>query len=81
MLISALAILSLLHYNRESGVHQGRGGLSRSLREKGVMLSEQQVRTHLRVLSRYGLVTVQAGRRGTEITELGQQVWKKMVEK
>ncbi len=75
------AILSLLHYNRESGVHQGRGGLSRSLREKGVMLSEQQVRTHLRVLSRYGLVTVQAGRRGTEITELGQQVWKKMVEK
>lgn len=68
------ALLSLLQSNQERGIHQGRGGLSRSMAQKGYPLSEQQVRSCLAVLQRYGLVTVYAGRRGTEITELGRQV-------
>lgn len=67
-------LLSLLQANRERGVHQGRGGLSRELAKQGHFLSEQQVRACLGTLRRYGLVTIYAGRRGTEITEEGRQV-------
>lgn len=74
-------ILSLLHYNKQSGVKQGREGISHSLAAKGVALSQQEVRTYLRILQSYGLVCIHTGRSGTELTALGQQINEKVVAK
>lgn len=75
------AILSLLHYNKQVGIKQGRKGISISLNASGTVLSEQEVRMYLRILHSYGLVEIHNGRSGTELTDLGRQVNEKMVDK
>lgn len=66
------AILSLLYYNKQAGIKQGRDGISHSLAAKGLLLSGQEVRTYLKTLQSYGLVLIHAGRSGTELTALGE---------
>lgn len=73
------AILSLLLQSGQSGC--GRAGISQGLRQMGLPLSEQQVRSSLQVLQRYHFVAIQSGRRGTTLTPLGVQAAKKLVGK
>lgn len=67
------SILSLLYYNKQAGVKQGRQGISRSLEAKGISIGEQEVRMYLKTLQSYGLVRIHTGRSGTELTVLGQR--------
>jgi len=64
-------ILELLSRNRAVGARQGRHGISESLRERGVPLSQQEVRTLLHIQHSYGFVAIQQGRGGTGVTPLG----------
>lgn len=75
------AILSLLYYNKQAGIKQGREGISRSLAAKGQLLSSQEVRTYLKTLQSYGLVLIHTGRSGTELTALGEMVKENMGDK
>lgn len=65
-------ILLILQENEKVGIHLGRLELSKRLSGRGIPASEQQVRTALQTLRRFGLVQLWPGRRGTELTDAGR---------
>lgn len=65
------AVLAVLYRCYEEKHHVGRKILSEALEEKGIFLSEQQVRTITGRLEERGMVAVSKGRGGTRLTPEG----------
>lgn len=67
-------VLELLDKSGKERKRSGRHSISAGLEQCGVFLSPQEVRTLIKVQQVYGLVNIQPGRGGTEITSLGRQM-------
>ncbi|MGN1143842.1 MAG: hypothetical protein ACI4SU_04700, partial [Anaerovoracaceae bacterium] len=72
------AVLAVLYRCYVQKLHVGRKTLSEALEEKGIYLSEQQVRTITGRLEDRGLVAVSKGRGGTRLTPEGVQYCRKI---
>lgn len=64
-------VLRILKEGEKTGEKLGRKSISSRMAEKGVICTEQEVRTILRNLSSYRMVEIYPGRSGTAITRFG----------
>ncbi|MFT5873292.1 MAG: transcriptional regulator with PAS, ATPase and Fis domain [Clostridium sp.] len=75
-----VTILKLLDKSYKEHTHLGRRSLSQIVSDKGVFLSEQEIRSIILKLESYGFVEIKKGRAGTKITETGQRALKQIKE-
>lgn len=68
------AVLKILKEGEMRGEKLGRKSISDRMRLKGIICTEQEVRTMLRNLSNYTMVQIYPGRSGTAITGFGIRV-------
>ena len=72
------AVLEILYNGYRKRIHMGRKSMSEGLQEKGLFLSEQQVRTITEKLEERNLVMVSKGRAGTRLTPEGVKYCEKL---
>ncbi len=77
-LSESLAILSIYAAGKQASRSFGRSHVRRELRDKGIHLSQQQLRLRLERLDRMGLLRVRLGRAGTTISRHGEQFLRAM---
>lgn len=76
----SIEILKAFHEGKKNHVSFGRKALKQFLDEKGVELSEQQLRMRLEVLQKLGLTNVRQGRAGSTISRGGEEFLKALLE-
>lgn len=73
-----LLVLQILYESYQARQHIGRGRICQLLEDRGVFLSEQQIRAVIQKLEERGLVTVMRGRGGSKLTTVGAEYCRKM---
>ncbi|WP_052427463.1 sigma 54-interacting transcriptional regulator [Neobacillus niacini] len=68
----SLEILEVFYQGKKQHVSYGRNVVKKRLQEKGIILSEQQLRLRLEVLNQLELLNVRQGRSGTTISRKGE---------
>lgn len=69
-----IVILKLLDKSYKEHIRLGRRSLAKMIMDKGIFLSEQEIRSMLLRMESYGLVEIKKGRAGTTITREGQHI-------
>jgi transcriptional regulator with PAS, ATPase and Fis domain len=69
-----ILILKLLDKSYKAHIRLGRRSLANMAMDKGIFLSEQEIRSMLLRMESYGLVEIKKGRAGTTITKEGQHI-------
>ena len=69
-----ITVLELLDKSYNEHIRLGRRSLAKMAMDKGVFLSEQEIRSMLIRMESYGLVEIKKGRSGTIITKEGQHI-------
>lgn len=69
----SIEILSAFYEGKKEHISYGRNALKKRLEEKGLNLSEQQLRMRLEVLQELGLTIVRQGRAGSTISRKGEE--------
>lgn len=75
----SIAILKIFYNGKTERTSYGRYALKKFLEEKGIVLSEQQLRARLNVLRDLGLILVRKGRAGSTITRKGESFLRNML--
>ena len=75
----SIAILKTFYEGKKEYLSFGRYALKKRLEEKGLKLSEQQLRARLEVLQELDLTIVRQGRAGTTISHKGEQFIKSFI--
>ncbi len=70
-----LAELNAFNHDR---VHAGRKRLAESAKEKGLFITEQEIKNGLVKLNAYGFIVSGRGRKGSDITEIGEKLLRKL---
>ncbi|ASK62516.1 Fis family transcriptional regulator [Virgibacillus phasianinus] len=68
----SIKILSAFYEGKKEYISYGRNALKKQLEEKGLTLTEQQLRMRLEVLQELGLTIVRQGRAGSTISRKGE---------
>ncbi|MFT9486987.1 MAG: winged-helix domain-containing protein [Tepidibacillus sp.] len=81
MLYDGILILNEYLEGKKQGKSFGRNSLRKTLQKKGYDFSEQQLRTRISLLGKYGLLIIRSGRLGTTISPLGENFLEKLTRK